>query len=45
MINKNEIFPFAIALVDMEGIIPSEIRQRKKESTDTNVHIPNKYYP
>ena len=30
-IKKNEILPFATTLMDLEGIMPSEISQKEKE--------------
>ena len=39
---KNEILPFATTWMDLEGIILSEIRQRKTNTLCCNLYVESK---
>ena len=41
---KNEIFPFAGTQMDLEGIMLSEVRQRKRNTIRHYSHVESKKY-
>ena len=43
-INKNEILPFATTWMDLEGIMLSEISQRKSNTLCYHLHVESKKF-
>ena len=43
-IKKNEILPFAATWMDLEGIMPSEISQRKTNTVGYHSYVESKKY-
>ena len=41
-IKKNEILPFATTWVDLEGILLSEISQRKRNTVSSHLYVESK---
>ena len=41
-IRKNEILPFAATWMDLKGVMPSEISQRKTNTVCYHLHVKSK---